>query len=70
MNENVEVRFSRLERAPAYKTVSDAHSQGHHRRAIADRLPSEEKLAEQFGVNRSTVIIPHSFRRGKSHYAP
>jgi hypothetical protein len=24
MNENVEVRFSRLERAPAYKTVSDA----------------------------------------------
>jgi DNA-binding transcriptional MocR family regulator len=31
------------------------HSQRHHRRAIADRLPSEEKLAEQFGVNRSTV---------------
>ena len=24
MNENVEVRFSRLERAPAFKTVSDA----------------------------------------------
>jgi GntR family transcriptional regulator, transcriptional repressor for pyruvate dehydrogenase complex len=54
MNENVEVRFSRLERAPAYKTVSDAilkdSSEGD-----CGSAAGEEKLAEQFGVNRSTV---------------
>jgi len=56
MNENVEVRFSRLERAPAYKTVSDAHSR-HHRGAIADRLPSEENRR---AVRRQSLHGNHS----------
>lgn len=49
--------FDRLQVAPAYKIVSDTLQ-----RAIVDRqlksgdaLPTEGDLAEQFGVNRSTV---------------
>lgn len=57
MNDNSEVRFERLERAPAYKIVSDAILKDiiGGRLQIGNRLPSEQKLAEQFGVNRSTV---------------
>jgi GntR family transcriptional regulator, transcriptional repressor for pyruvate dehydrogenase complex len=57
MTDNVEVRFAKLERAPAYKTVSDAILKDiiGGRLRIGNRLPSEQKLAEQFGVNRSTV---------------
>ena len=57
MNDNSEVRFERLERAPAYKIVSDAILKDiiSGRLQIGNRLPSEQKLAEQFGVNRSTV---------------
>jgi GntR family transcriptional regulator, transcriptional repressor for pyruvate dehydrogenase complex len=57
MNDNPEVRFARLERAPAYKIVSDAILKDiiGGRLQLGNRLPSEHKLAEQFGVNRSTV---------------
>lgn len=57
MSENAEVRFNRLERAPAYRTVSDAILKEiiAGRLRMGNRLPSEQKLAEQFGVNRSTV---------------
>jgi GntR family transcriptional regulator, transcriptional repressor for pyruvate dehydrogenase complex len=57
MHDSPEVRFARLERAPAYKIVSDAILKDiiGGRLQIGNRLPSEQKLAEQFGVNRSTV---------------
>jgi DNA-binding FadR family transcriptional regulator len=57
MNDNTEVRFARLERAPAYKIVSDAILKDiiAGRLRMGSQLPSEQKLAEQFGVNRSTV---------------
>ena len=57
MSDNSEVRFARLERAPAYKIVSDAILKDiiGGRLQMGNRLPSEQKLAEQFGVNRSTV---------------
>jgi GntR family transcriptional regulator, transcriptional repressor for pyruvate dehydrogenase complex len=57
MNNNSEVRFARLARAPAYKSVSDAILNDiiGGRLQMGYRLPSEQKLAEQFGVNRSTV---------------
>jgi DNA-binding FadR family transcriptional regulator len=49
--------FSRIERAPAYRLVYDAIEKqifaGHLR--VGDPLPAETLLAEQFGVNRSTV---------------
>lgn len=57
MKDDPEFSFSKLERAPAYKIVSDAImneiiggrlGEGRH-------LPSEQRLAAQFGVNRSTV---------------
>lgn len=53
----MEVRFARLERAPAYRTVSDAILKEiiAGRLRLGDRLPTEQVLAEQFGVNRSTV---------------
>ena len=51
------MRFARLDRAPAYKIVSDAILKDiiGGRLRMGNRLPSEQKLAEQFGVNRSTV---------------
>ena len=49
--------FTRNERAPAYRLVYDAIEKqifaGHLR--VGDPLPAETLLAEQFGVNRSTV---------------
>ena len=49
--------FNRIERAPAYRLVYDAIEKqifaGHLR--VGDPLPAETLLAEQFGVNRSTV---------------
>ncbi len=49
--------FTRLERAPAYRLVYDAIEKqifaGNLR--VGDPLPAETTLAEQFGVNRSTV---------------
>jgi GntR family transcriptional repressor for pyruvate dehydrogenase complex len=49
--------FTRIERAPAYRLVYDAIEKqifaGHLR--VGDPLPAETLLAEQFGVNRSTV---------------
>ncbi|MEH6405146.1 MAG: FCD domain-containing protein [Sneathiella sp.] len=49
--------FNRLEKTPAYKVVSDALEQAILQRQIktGDALPTEENLATQFGVNRSTV---------------
>ncbi len=49
--------FNRLEKTPAYKVVSDALEQAILQRHIktGDALPTEENLATQFGVNRSTV---------------
>ena len=57
MDDESGVRFARLERAPAYKIVSDAILKDiiGGRLQIGNRLPSEQKLAEQFGVNRLTV---------------
>ena len=49
--------MGRLERAPTYRLVFDAIERrilsGHLK--IGDPLPTEMELAEQFGVNRSTV---------------
>jgi GntR family transcriptional repressor for pyruvate dehydrogenase complex len=49
--------FARIERAPAYRLVYDAIERqifaGKLR--VGDPLPAETTLAEQFGVNRSTV---------------
>lgn len=49
--------FNRLEKIPAYKVVSKALEQAILQRQIktGDALPTEENLAAQFGVNRSTV---------------
>lgn len=57
MNDNQEIRFARLEPAPAYKNVSEAILKDiiNGRLTVGNRLPSEQKLAEQFGVHRSTV---------------
>jgi DNA-binding FadR family transcriptional regulator len=57
MTEEVEVRFAKLERSPAYKTVSEAILKDiiGGRLQVGNRLPSEQRLAEQLGVNRSTV---------------
>ena len=57
MSDNQEIRFARLERAPAYKNVSEAILKDiiDGRLTVGKRLPSEHKLAEQFGVHRSTV---------------
>jgi|GEM_PF-3946580 GntR family transcriptional repressor for pyruvate dehydrogenase complex len=57
MSDNQEIRFARLERAPAYKNVSEAILKDiiDGRLTVGNRLPSELKLAEQFGVHRSTV---------------
>jgi DNA-binding FadR family transcriptional regulator len=47
----------RIERAPAYRLVYDAIEREIFagRLRIGDPLPAETQLAEQFGVNRSTV---------------
>lgn len=52
-----EHEFSRIERAPAYRLVYDAIEREilAARLRVGDPLPSEMKLAEQLGVNRSTV---------------
>jgi len=49
--------FPRIERAPAYRLVYDAIEREIFagRLQVGDKLPSETALAEQFGVNRSTV---------------
>jgi len=49
--------FNRLERAPAYKLVYDAIERQivSGKLRVGDPLPAETQLAEQFGVNRSTV---------------
>ncbi|MDO8878233.1 MAG: FCD domain-containing protein [Pseudolabrys sp.] len=55
MQENHE--FSRIERAPAYRLVYDAIERQilAGRLRVGDPLPAEIQLADQFGVNRSTV---------------
>jgi DNA-binding FadR family transcriptional regulator len=52
-----EHEFSRIERAPAYRLVYDAIEREilTGRLRVGDPLPAELQLAEQFGVNRSTV---------------
>jgi DNA-binding FadR family transcriptional regulator len=47
----------RIERAPAYRLVYDAIEREIFagRLRVGDKLPAETQLAEQFGVNRSTV---------------
>lgn len=59
--------FSKLEVAPAYRQVFDAIEQQILAGKLrpGDRLPSEIELANQFGVNRSTVregirLLEHS----------
>lgn len=49
--------FTRLQRPPAYKIVADALQKAvlHKALKLGDALPIEGDLAEQFGVNRSTV---------------
>ncbi len=49
--------MARLERAPTYRMVYDAIERSilTGRLKIGDLLPTEMELAEQFGVNRSTV---------------
>jgi GntR family transcriptional regulator, transcriptional repressor for pyruvate dehydrogenase complex len=49
--------FSRIERAPAYRLVYDAMEREilAGRLRVGDPLPAEMQLAEQLGVNRSTV---------------
>ena len=49
--------FARIERAPAYRLVYDAIEKQIFAGAlkVGDPLPAETLLAEQFGVNRSTV---------------
>jgi GntR family transcriptional repressor for pyruvate dehydrogenase complex len=57
MSEELEVSFAKLERSPAYRTVSEAILKDiiGGRLQVGNRLPSEQRLAEQLGVNRSTV---------------
>lgn len=52
-----EHEFARIERAPAYRLVYDAIEREilAGRLRVGDPLPAEMQLAEQFGVNRSTV---------------
>ena len=49
--------FSRLQRSPAYRVVADALQKAVLEKTMkpGDALPIEGDLAEQFGVNRSTV---------------
>ncbi len=49
--------FARIERAPAYRLVYDAIEKQIYagKLRVGDPLPAETTLAEQFGVNRSTV---------------
>ena len=49
--------FNKLIRSPAYKTITEALQQAIEERLLklGDALPTEAALAEQFGVNRSTV---------------
>lgn len=49
--------FSRLQRPPAYKVVAEALQKAVLQKSLklGDALPIEGELAEQFGVNRSTV---------------
>ena len=49
--------FNRLEKAPAYKVVSSLLQNAIVQRRIkeGEALPTEGNLADQFGVNRSTV---------------
>ena len=49
--------FNRLDKAPAYKAVSNVLQNAIVQRhiKIGDALPTEENLADHFGVNRSTV---------------
>ena len=49
MSDNQEIRFARLERAPAYKNVSETILKDiiDGRLMVGNRLPSEQKLAEQ-----------------------
>lgn len=49
--------FSRIQREPAYRKVFDAIEREimTGRLKVGDHLPTESILAEQFGVNRSTV---------------
>jgi GntR family transcriptional repressor for pyruvate dehydrogenase complex len=49
--------FSRIERAPTYRLVYDAIERQilAGRLRVGDPLPAEIQLADQFGVNRSTV---------------
>lgn len=52
-----EHEFTRIERAPAYRLVYDAIEREilAARLRVGDPLPAETQLAEQLGVNRSTV---------------
>lgn len=49
--------FAKLKRAPAYKILAEAIVEQilERRLRLGDQLPTEHNLAEQFGVNRSTV---------------
>jgi GntR family transcriptional repressor for pyruvate dehydrogenase complex len=51
------ISFPKIERATAYKTVSEAIAQEiiEGRLRPGSRLPTEQALASQFGVNRSTL---------------
>lgn len=51
------IHFNKLQKTPAYKIVGDALQQAIMERQLkfGDALPTEGSLAEQFGVNRSTV---------------
>jgi len=51
------ILFEPLKREPAYRKVADAIEQKILERALraGDALPAEVALAEQFGVNRSTI---------------
>src|SRR3546814_10129471 len=50
-------RFPKLKRVPAYRVVAEALVEEVLQRRLppGSQLPSETDLAEQFGVNRSTV---------------
>lgn len=50
-------RFAKLKRAPAYRVVAEALVEEVLQRRLrpGSQLPTEADLAEQFGVNRSTV---------------
>lgn len=57
MVEKMNQRFAPIQLEPAYRKVASALLDRITQRAFnsGDRLPSETELAEQFGVNRSTV---------------